>query len=207
MKCFQRTLAGCLFLLPALAFANDPASSQNASTASVPITHGDTDVRTLLREVGARFHKHFVLGIDPRVPQTVDLGGLERQDVTYPQLLSILEVNGMIVVADDGVLQVISTVDARQAALPLVAPENIKALDDEWVTCVIPIKNISAAQLVPILRPMIPQAGHLAAFPDRNALIIADRSANVRRIVEIIKILESLPKAVDLQPQKSAEKP
>ena len=42
---------------------------------------------------------------------------------------------------------------------------------------------------------MIPQSGHLAAFMDRNALIIVDRSANVRSLVEVIKILENLPKS------------
>jgi general secretion pathway protein D len=54
--------------------------------------------------------------------------------------------------------------------------------------------------LVPILRPLIPVWGHLAALPDRNALILVDLSANVRRLVEIIKILESLPKALDVAP-------
>src|ERR1700691_6282441 len=204
MKCFQKALLG-LFLLPALAFSEDPAASQNASAVSVLNPHGDTDVRVLLREVGARLHKHFVL--DPRVRQTVDLVGLEAKDVTYPELLSILQVNGWLVVADDGLLQVIPNTEVRQAALPLVSPENIKTLDDEWITCVVPVKNISAAQLVPILRPLIPQCGHLAALVDRNALIIVDGSANVRRLVDMIKILESLPKAVDLQPQKAAEKP
>jgi general secretion pathway protein D len=141
------------------------------------------------------------------VRQTVDLGGLEPKDVTYPELLSILQVNGWVVVADDGLLQVVPNIDVRQAALPLVSPENIRTLDDEWITCVVPVKNISAAQLVPILRPLIPQHGHLAALVDRNALIIVDGSANVRRLVEIIKILEGLPRAVDLQPQKAVEKP
>lgn len=204
MKCLQIALMG-LSLLPSLAFSDDPASSQSASTASVPIPHGDTDLHMLLREVGARLHKHFVM--DPRVRQSVDLGGLEPKDVTYPELLSILQLNGWVIVADDGLLQVIPNADVRQAALPLVSPENIKTLDDEWITCVVPVKNISAPQLVPILRPLVPQWGHLSALPDRNALIIVDRSANVRRLVDIIKILESLPKAVDLQPQRAAEKP
>ena len=172
-----------MFLLPAFAFSEDPAASQGASTASAPIAHGDTDLRVLLREVGA------------------------AKDLTYPELLSILQVNGWLVVADDGLLQVIPNTEVRQAALPLVSPENIKTLDDEWITCVVPVKNISAAQLVPILRPLIPQWGHLGALVDRNALIIVDGSANVRRLVGIIRILESLPKAVDLQPQKAAEKP
>jgi len=203
MKIFQMALVS-LFVLPALAFADDPVSSQGAPNASVPIPHGDTDLRMLLREVGARIHKHFV--VDPRVRQTVDLGGLQPKDVTYPELLSILKVNGWVVVVDEGLLQVIPNVDVRQAAIPLVSPENIKTLDDEWVTCVVPVKNISAPQLVPILRPLIPAWGHLSALPDRNALIIVDGSANVRRLVGIIKSLESLPRS-DVQPQKSVEKP
>lgn len=101
----------------------------------------------------------------------------------------------------------IPNVDARQAALPLVSPENINTLDDEWITCIVPLKNISALQLVPILRPLIPQFGHLSALGDRNALIIVDGSANVRRLVDMVKILESLPRAVDLQPQKAGEEP
>jgi len=197
MKYFRMAVAGCLLLLPALAFSGDSQANQSSTIAPVPNPQ-DTDLRTLLREVGARMHKHFVP--DPRVRQAVDLGGLEPKDVTYPQLLSILQVNGWVVVADDGILQVIPNVDVRQAALPLVAPENIKTLDDEWITCIVPVKNISASQLVPILRPLIPQWGHLAALVDRNALIIVDGSANVRRLVEIIKVLENLPKVAEFLP-------
>ena len=204
MKCFQRVLV-TLFLLPALAFSDDLSSSQSTSSVSMPTSRGDTDLRNLLREAGARLHKHFV--VDPRVRQTVDLGGLEPKEVTYPELLSILQVNGWVVVADDGLLQVIPNVDVRQAALPLVSPEKIKTLDDEWITCIVPVKDMSAAQLVAILRPLIPAWGHLSALPDRNALIIVDRSANVRRLVDIIRSLEGLPKSVDLHPQKAAEKP
>jgi general secretion pathway protein D len=89
--------------------------------------------------------------------------------------------------------------DARQEALPLVAPDNIKTLNVEAVICVVPVKNVSAAQLVPILRPLVPSGGHMAAMPDRNAPLIVDRSANVRLLVQIIGNLESLPKAPDKQ--------
>jgi predicted ATPase len=58
------------------------------------------------------------------------------------------------------------------------------------------------------LRPMMPQSGLLAAYPDRNALVIVDRSANVRRLVEVIKILENSPKStVEWSPPKTSEKP
>jgi len=178
----------------------DETESKISTSASVVTNSGDTALRALLREVGPRLHKHFV--VDPRLPQTIDLGGLDHRDVTYAEVLSILEIYGMVVVADGGITQVIPNTDARQAATPIVPADNIKGLDGEWVTCVVLVKNISAAQLVPILRPLIPQWGHLAAFPVTNALIITDRSANVRRMIELIKILENLPKVADPSSQK-----
>jgi general secretion pathway protein D len=200
MKFLSLRLTVLWCLLPIPLIAGDLDAKPSVSIASVPNSR-DTDLRVLLRDVGTRTHKHFVL--DPRTPQSIDLGGLDQKDVTYPQLLSILEINGMVVIADGGIMQVLPNTDARQAALPLIAPGSITTLDDEWITSVIPVKNISAAQLVPILRPMIPQQGHLAAFPDRNALIIVDRSANVKRLAEVIRILENLPKAVDSSPSKA----
>ncbi|HEY2145269.1 MAG TPA: secretin N-terminal domain-containing protein [Steroidobacteraceae bacterium] len=110
---------------------------------------------------------------------------------------------GLVAVANEGVVRVVPNTDVRQMALPVVTPENVKGLDDEWVICVAPLKGIGAAQLVPILRPLLPSYGHLAALPDRNALLIVDRSANVRRLVEIIKTFENLPKAVELPASKS----
>ncbi len=52
------------------------------------------------------------------------------------------------------------------------------------------MKNISAAQLVPLLRPLIPQYGHLAAYPSGNMLIISDRASNVSRIVRIVERMD-----------------
>jgi general secretion pathway protein D len=201
MKVVHIALAFCLCSLSALSTAGDSEPKQSTSLTSAPNSR-DTDLRMLLREVGGRMHKNFVL--DPRGPQTVDLGALERKDVTYPELLSILQVYGMVVVADGGISQVVPNTDARQMASPvIVAPENIKNLDDEWVTCVVPVKNISAMQLVPILRPLMPQYGQMAALADRNAMILVDRAANVRRMVELIRILEGLPKVADVPTTKN----
>jgi general secretion pathway protein D len=187
-------------LLPAFSNAGETESSPLTGVISDSNTRG-SDMRTVLREVGARLHKHFVL--DSRAAHSIDLGDLNVRDISYAELLSVLKVNGWIVVPDGGVFQVLPDTDARMSATLLVAPDNIKALDDEWIATVLPVKNISAAQLVPILRPMLPQMAHLAAFPDRNALIIVDRCANVRRIVELVRTLENLPKATEIPVQKT----
>ena len=67
------------------------------------------------------------------------------------------------------------------------------------------MKNISAAQLVPMLRPLIPQQGHLAAYPSGNMLIISDRASNVSRIMRIIQRMdESGDEPVEVIPLHNA---
>ena len=61
---------------------------------------------------------------------------------------------------------------------------------DEVVTRVIELRNISAAQLVPILRPLVPQQGHMAAYIPSNMLIISDRASNIARIANIINRID-----------------
>jgi general secretion pathway protein D len=67
------------------------------------------------------------------------------------------------------------------------------------------VKNVSAAQLVPILRPLIPQYGHLAAYPAANMLIISDRASNVSRMVRIIQRIDQTgDENIDVIPMQHA---
>src|SRR5204863_490785 len=85
----------------------------------------------------------------------------------YEAFLSILQVYGFIAVPAGDVVKIIPDANARQ--IPSIdLPDHVSATSDEIVTQVIDVKNVSAAQLVPILRPMIPQYGHLAAYPSSN---------------------------------------
>jgi general secretion pathway protein D len=192
-------VTACCLMTTAVTHAEEPdlkaVSSPSRASAS-----GDVDVRALLRDVGARTHKKLIW--DPRLPQTIDIGNLPRPEITFPQLQALLQLNGFLLFEKDGLTEAMPVADARQAPTPVVSADGNKAADEEIVTVVLPLKNISAAQLVPILRPLMPQYAHLAAFPDRNALLLTDRSANVRRLVEIARIMDALPRGpAEFQPK------
>jgi type II secretory pathway component GspD/PulD (secretin) len=53
--------------------------------------------------------------------------------------------------------------------------------------------NVDTAQLVPILRPLLSQAAHLAAHLDTNQLIVEDRYENVQRITALVRSLDVPP--------------
>jgi general secretion pathway protein D len=59
-------------------------------------------------------------------------------------------------------------------------------INDEYVTQVIRLENVSAAKLIPVLRPLVPQQAHMAAYAPSNAIIISDIRANIDRITQII---------------------
>lgn len=89
------------------------------------------------------------------------------------------------------IIKILPDANARQ--FPSIdLPDHVSATSDEIVTQVIGVKNVSAAQLVPILRPMIPQYGHLAAYPAGNILIISDRANNVNRMLRIIQRIDQV---------------
>jgi general secretion pathway protein D len=69
-------------------------------------------------------------------------------------------------------------------------PDRLSATSDEIVTQVVSVTNVSAAQLVAILRPLMPQNAHLAAYPSSNMLILADRANNVNRMLRIIRRID-----------------
>jgi len=145
----------------------------------------------LLQRVGRTANKKFL--IDGHVSPQIYLGGVDANDVTYPLLLSILRANNLAVVDIDGRLNVISIAEVRFYPAPFANNDDANIAADEWRTRVLQVTNVEAAQLVPILRPLLPQAAHFAAFPASNQLVIMDRYANLKRITDIVRALDKPP--------------
>jgi len=175
------SLCAVLLLSTLAAHAQDSSSSNSAPPGTVPIS-------SLVATVAQKTQKKFVL--DPRVRANVSLVGEEPSSVTYDELLTILDTYGFAAVDIGGYVQVVPDAAVRAEPLPLVSADE-KRPAYEYVTAVFHVKSIPAGWLVPILRPMVPQQGHLAAMPCSNDLVMSDRFANVRRIEAIIKAMDT----------------
>ena len=151
----------------------------------------DADITQIAEAVAAATGKNFIM--DPRVRAQVTMLSSTPMspDGFYQAFLSILAVHDFIAVPDGNVVKILPDANARQ--MPSIdLPDHVSATSDEIVTQVIDVKNVNAAQLVPILRPMIPQYGHLAAYPAGNILIISDRASNVNRMMRIIRRIDQV---------------
>jgi len=156
----------------------------HAQQVTITPNYKEADIRQIVEAVGAVTHKNFI--IDPRVNAKVTMLSTTPMtpDAFYEAFLAILEVHQLAAMQSGDIIKIIPNATARQYGGALGTSAAAGA--DDIVTQVIQVKNVGAAQLVPILRPLIPQFGHLAAHPGSNMLIISDRAENVTRMINII---------------------
>ncbi|MBL7002737.1 MAG: type II secretion system secretin GspD [Gammaproteobacteria bacterium] len=170
----------------------------------VTLKFSDADIRAVIESVSQITGKNFI--VDPRVKGKVTViskKSLNKEEV-YSVFLSVLQVHGYSTIPSENAIKIVPDATAKQNATPFVLSARSEK-DDQLVTRVVSIENVNAAQLVPILRPLIAQQGHLAAYVGTNVLIISDRNSNITRIIKIIRSIDQASESeIELIPLKHA---
>lgn len=165
------------------------AMASFVQAATVTLNLKDADIRALIGTVSEVTGKNFI--IDPRVKGKVTVISSKPMDAeaVYQAFLSVLQVHGFSAVPSGRVIKIVPDVSARQTGVP-VQGTGVAAEGDELVTRIIQVDNIGAAKLVPILRPLVSQQSHIAAYPTANVLIITDRASNIERLVNVVSRID-----------------
>src|SRR6202042_73349 len=113
------------------------------------------DITQIIEAVSMSTGKNFI--VDPRVRAQVTM--LSSTPMTPPQFyeafLAILQVHGFVAVPAGNVTKIIPDANMRQSPANDL-PNRVNGESDEIVTQVLSVKNVGAAQLVPVLRPLMP---------------------------------------------------
>src|ERR1700691_4643478 len=151
----------------------------------------DADITQIIEAVSMATGKNFI--IDPRVRAQVTMLSSTPMtpDQFYQAFLAILQVHGFIAVPSGNVIKIIPDANMRQYPSNDL-PNHVSSTSDELVTQVLAVKNVGAAQLVPVLRPLMPQNAQLSAVTGANILIISDRASNVNRMMRIIARIDEV---------------
>ena len=176
-------------VLASLWLAASLAAAEPRPQTMITPNYKDADLGQIVEAVSQVTGKNFI--IDPRVKAQVTMLSATPMspDAFYEAFLAILQVHGFVAVQSGQVYKIIPDANARTVPGDDLR-EHVSSTSDEIVTQVVALKNVSAAQLVPILRPLIPQYGHLAAYTASNVLIISDRANNVSRMLRIIERID-----------------
>jgi len=161
------------------------ASSQVAHSQSLQVNFRDTDIREVINFVSGVTEKTII--VDPLVNGRVMVVSDKPIDADelYNLFLSVLEVHNYIAVENNGVVRVIPKSKSRSTAV--MVEDGITENNAALTTQVIPVGNVSATQLLAVLRPLVPPESHIAAYEPSNSVVITDTAANVSRIRDLIQ--------------------
>jgi general secretion pathway protein D len=153
--------------------------------ADITLNLKDAEISTLIATVSEVTGRNFI--VDSRVKGKVTVISSAPMNAAglYETFLAVLQVNGFAAIPAGDTIKIVPETNARQDGGSVISSGRRLPMD-EVVTHVYQLQNINATQLVPILRPLVPQWGHLAAYQANNTLIISDRAANVARIGALI---------------------
>jgi general secretion pathway protein D len=167
------------------------AAGEHPNTQRITPNFKDADITQIIEAVSMATGKNFI--IDPRVRAQVTMLSSTPMtpDQFYQAFLAILQVHGFVAVPAGDVIKIIPDANMRQYPANDL-PHSVSSTSDELVTQVLAVKNVGAAQLVPVLRPLMPQNAQLSAVTGANILIISDRASNVNRMMRIIARIDEV---------------
>jgi general secretion pathway protein D len=178
-------LATSLLAAPLPLLAAEPGiEPSNTQQDGWTINLKDADIRAFIDQISQLSGQTFI--VDPRVKGQVSVvsnATLSLSEV-YQLFLSVMATHGFSVLTQGDVARVVPNAEAKAEAGG--GPSG----GDQLETRVIQVQHTSAAELIPLIRPLVPQFGHLAAVSSANALIISDRSANIARIQDLVRQLD-----------------
>ncbi|HEX4479214.1 MAG TPA: type II secretion system secretin GspD [Rudaea sp.] len=188
------------------------ATAQSASAATPPGTHilnmKDADIEALIATVSDITGKNFIIAPNVQGKVTVVSAKPMKPDEIYDVFLSVLRVHGYAAIPSGSMIKIVPEAMAQQDGSGGLNGTHGHE-PDELVTQIITVKHVSANELVPILRPLIPQGAQLIAHPGSNSLVISDRAGNVARIVSIIERIDTVSdsgvEVIPLQHASAAE--
>ena len=148
------------------------------------LNYEDADIKKVSQDI-ARFSKKTII-LDPRVKGKITIysNASLNSDQVWDVYLRTIQVNGFSSIAENGVVRIV--------------PENEATRDDNdvnqesgnYLTAIIPLINRSAAEILPMIKPITGRQSHLSSIPSINSVLLVDRLSNVNRIKGLLAELD-----------------
>lgn len=182
-------------LASALTFAVAPAPAQERVT----LNFVNADLEAVVRAIGHYTGRTFV--VDPRVKGTLNLvseAPMSRQQA-LAALIAALRLQGFAIVEAGGISRVVPEAEAKfQGGRVETSQIPATVAPDQIMTHVFRLQHESVANLLPVIRPLVPPNNPVTAYPATNALIVTDFADNLRRIEQVLLALD-IPPAPDTE--------
>ena len=178
---------------PAVTPAGPPSAAAAPARRQIVFNFDNADVELVIQAAAEIVGFNYVLapGVRGRTVTVKTLGKISADEV-FGVLLTILDVNGLAAVRTGNLYRIIPREGAPQTSIKTVVGRDVDPAQpaDEIVTQVVPLGFLGASDAVTLLRPLVPPGGTLGAHPESNLLIVTDTVANIRRLLDIVRLVD-----------------
>ena len=171
-----------LMLIAPLLWGQDNKIEQTWS-----VNFKDSDIHEVIKFVADITEKTFIIDKGVKGQITVLSSEPKNKEELYELFRTILEATNYTLVEVDDVVRVVPIKEARTSPIQV---NKSTGDNSEYITEVIQLKNIEAAKVLPVLRPLVPQHSHFAAYAPSNAIVISDSVANIQRVKNVIEQID-----------------
>lgn len=150
-----------------------------------------TSLKDIIKAVSQWTGKNFILG--QGVSSSAKVSIISPQQVTkeeaYQAFLSALNVAGYTTVDTGKAVKIVSTRQATSSNIKTFYGSSWAPMTDEIITQIIPLQYIDAQTVANQLRTILRESNPVP-FQTTNSLIVSDTGHKIRRLLEIIKLLD-----------------
>ncbi|STX51610.1 type II protein secretion LspD [Legionella busanensis] len=201
--------------------SNTPLTPTTTATTSVPLPSSippintvvekklwnlrNADIRAVIAEVSRVTGKNFI--VDPRVQGKISIVSATpiSDKELYQVFLSVLQVSGYAAIPSGQVIKIVPNIDAKTVTTDLLDDLRHPPRGDDMMVEVVPVRFVPAEQLIPVLRPLMPQWSNVSAYGPSNMLILSGRASNIHQLANIIRQVDtSTANGIDMVPLKYA---
>ncbi|MEY4426601.1 MAG: type secretion system protein, partial [Pseudomonadota bacterium] len=199
MNRFQNNFATSLIAIASLLSLAPLSLHAQKQGEAITLNFVNAEIDAVARTIGVITGRNMV--VDPRVKGTMNLSSEKAISpaAAYNQFVTALRLQSVVVVESQGIFKVVPEADAKlQTGVVSAGGVNPKAGDNQILTQIFNLNYDSAANLLPVLRPLISPNNTINVNPGNNSLIITDYADNLQRIAKIIAASD-IPAATDVE--------
>jgi general secretion pathway protein D len=157
---------------------------------NITLNFVDADIRSVIATISKETGKNFL--VDPRVKGkfTIYSATPIDADALYEVFIGALRTHGYTTIEQSGITHIVPLMQAKQSPTS-VSSHKLTKPSSKQITQVVKIHHISAVKLIPVLRPLMPKEGYIAAYASTNLIILSDSEKNIARLKQLIQSMDT----------------
>src|SRR5436190_14078203 len=139
----------------------------------------------------------FIINIKPGTSIRGKVNIFSSQPVSKDEAVDLLDTaliqNGLAAIRQGRMITIVNRDEAKTQHVPVYKendPEKIPQTD-RIATYIIPVRFVEVGQLIKDIQPLVSMQTTMTANESGNSVIVTDTQANVRRVAEVIKFIDS----------------